>query len=165
MCVCIAAETPICFKFVRLSVLLYIFLFPIRNFINIIQMLHYCTLCKHFLACCFQVTSCGPRNIFVFLNLKIYLNGCYFCHQKAWHQSKKATQEETKCSLFSTQLYPLNFANLPNCCNMTLTVMVAIQSDVRNSRRHVGTDCLQRIEILEPLRPFVLLLRHGCYLV
>ena len=34
--------------------------------------------------------------------------------------------------------------------------MVAMQSDVRNSKRHVGTDCLQRIEILEILRPFVL---------
>jgi hypothetical protein len=39
--------------------------------------------------------------------------------------------------------------------------MVAMQSDVRNSRRHVGTDCLQRIKILELLRPFVVLLRHG----
>jgi len=38
--------------------------------------------------------------------------------------------------------------------------MVAMQSDVRNGRRHVGTDCLQRIKILEMLRPFVLLLRH-----
>jgi hypothetical protein len=36
-----------------------------------------------------------------------------------------------------------------------------MQSDVRNSKRHVGTDRLQRIEILELLRPFVLLLRHG----
>jgi len=43
--------------------------------------------------------------------------------------------------------------------------MVAMQSDVRNSRRHVGTDCLQRINILELLLPFVLLLRHGYCLV
>jgi hypothetical protein len=33
-------------------------------------------------------------------------------------------------------------------------------SDDRNSRRHVGTDWWQRIEIVEMLRPFVLLLRH-----
>jgi len=39
--------------------------------------------------------------------------------------------------------------------------MVVMQSDVRNSRRHVDTDRLQRIKILELLRPFVLLLRHG----
>jgi len=57
--------------------------------------------------------------------------------------------------LFSTQLYASNVANLPNCCNITLTVMVAMQSEVRNSRRCVDTDCLQRIKILEPLRPFV----------
>jgi len=43
--------------------------------------------------------------------------------------------------------------------------MVAMQSDVRNSRRHVGTDCLQRINILELHRPFVLLLRHEYCLV
>jgi len=67
--------------------------------------------------------------------------------------------------LFSTQFYPPNVANLPNYCNITLTVMVAMQSDVRNSRRHVGTDCLQRINILELLLPFVLLLRHGYCLV
>jgi len=67
--------------------------------------------------------------------------------------------------LTNLKIYPLNFANLPNCCNITLTVMVATQSDVTNSRRHVGTDCLQRIEILELLVQFVLLLRHGCCLV
>ena len=43
--------------------------------------------------------------------------------------------------------------------------MVAMQNDVRNSRLHVGTDCLQWINILELLRPFVLLLRHGYCLV
>jgi len=59
-------------------------------------------------------------------------------------------------SLFSTQLYPPNVANFLNCCNITLTVMVAMQSDVRNSRRRISTDCLQRINILELLRPFVL---------
>ena len=63
-------------------------------------------------------------------------------------------------SLFFTQLYPLNVANLPSCCNITLKVNVAIQSDVRNGRRHVCSDCLQGIEILEVLRPFLLLLRH-----
>jgi hypothetical protein len=68
-------------------------------------------------------------------------------------------------SLFSTQLYPINVANLPSCCNITLTVMVAMHSDVRNSRRHVVTDCLKRVKILELLRPFVLLLRHGYCLV
>jgi hypothetical protein len=64
-------------------------------------------------------------------------------------------------SLFSTQLYPINVANLPKCCNITLTVMVALQGDVRNSRRLF----LQRIIILEPISPFVLLLSHGYYLV
>jgi hypothetical protein len=39
--------------------------------------------------------------------------------------------------------------------------MVAMQSDVRNGRRHVVIDCLQRIKLLELLGPFVLLLRHG----
>jgi len=43
--------------------------------------------------------------------------------------------------------------------------MVAMQSDVRNSKRRTSTDCLQRINILELHRPFVLLLRHGYCLV
>ena len=43
--------------------------------------------------------------------------------------------------------------------------MVAMQNNVQNNRRHVGTDRLQRIKILEPLRPFVLVLRHGYCLV
>jgi hypothetical protein len=43
--------------------------------------------------------------------------------------------------------------------------MVAMQSNVRNSRRHVVTDCLQQIEILKLLQPFVLLSRHGYRLV
>jgi hypothetical protein len=43
--------------------------------------------------------------------------------------------------------------------------MVAMQSDVRNSRRHVGTDWLQGIKILEVIRKFVLLLRHAYCLV
>jgi len=43
--------------------------------------------------------------------------------------------------------------------------MVAMQSEVRNRKRHVGTYCLQRINILELLRPFLLLLRHGYCLV
>ena len=45
-------------------------------------------------------------------------------------------------TLFSTQPYPINVANLPNCYNITLTVMVGMQSLVRNSRRHVSDDCL-----------------------
>jgi len=44
-------------------------------------------------------------------------------------------------------------------------VKVAIQSDVRNNRRHVDSDCLRRIKVFEMLRPFVLLLRHGYCLV
>ena len=68
-------------------------------------------------------------------------------------------------SLFSTQLYRLNVMNLSNCYYITLKVKVAIQSDVRNNRRHVGSDCLQRIKILKLFRPFVLLLRHGYCLV
>jgi hypothetical protein len=64
-------------------------------------------------------------------------------------------------SLFSTRLFPIYVANLPISCNITLTVMVAIQSNVRNSRRHVFTDFLQQINILELICPFVLLLRHG----
>jgi hypothetical protein len=43
--------------------------------------------------------------------------------------------------------------------------MVAMQSDVQHSKLHVGTDCLQQIKILELIRPFVLLLRHGYCLV
>jgi len=38
--------------------------------------------------------------------------------------------------------------------------MVSMQSDVRNNRQHVGTDCIQRIEILGLLRPFDLMLRQ-----
>jgi hypothetical protein len=68
-------------------------------------------------------------------------------------------------SLFSTQLHPKNVANLPNCCNIILSVMVAMHSDVRNSSRHVCTECLQRVKILEVIRPFVLLLLHGYCLV
>ena len=68
-------------------------------------------------------------------------------------------------NLFSTQLYPPNVANIPNCCKITLTVIVVVQSDVRNNRRHFRTECLQRISMLEQLRPIVLLLRHGYYLV
>jgi len=75
-----------------------------------------------------------------------------------------ATQGE-RISIFSTQLYPPNVANLPNLCDITLTVTVAVQSDVRNSRQHVGNDCLQGFELLELLRPFVSLLRHGHCLV
>ena len=70
-----------------------------------------------------------------------------------------------KVAIFSTQLYTPNVANLPNLCDITLTVTVAVQSDVRNSRRHVGNDCLQGFELLELLRPFVSLLRHGHCLV
>jgi len=68
-------------------------------------------------------------------------------------------------SMFSTHLYPPNVAKLPNCCNITLTVTVAVQSNVRNGRHHVGNDCLQGFNLLELLRPFVLLLGHGHCLV
>jgi hypothetical protein len=64
-------------------------------------------------------------------------------------------------SLFSAQLFPINVANLPISCIITLTVMVAIQSNVRNSRLHVVTDFLQQINILELICSFVLLLRRG----
>ena len=70
-----------------------------------------------------------------------------------------------KVSIFSTQIYTPNVANLPNCCDITITVTVAVQRDVRNRRRHVGNDCLQGFELLELLLPFVSLLRHGHYLV
>jgi hypothetical protein len=43
--------------------------------------------------------------------------------------------------------------------------MIAMQSDVRNSRRHLVTDYLQRVKILELLRRFVLLLRQWYCLV
>jgi hypothetical protein len=68
-------------------------------------------------------------------------------------------------SLFSTQLYPINVSNLPICYNITLTVMLAMQNDVRNRRRHVVTDCLQLIRVLDVILPFVLLLGHGYCLV
>jgi hypothetical protein len=118
----------------------------------------------HLLACCIQMTSCGSRNIIVFITLSFYLNGCYFCHQSETETeclSKPIEPNRTNYkSLFSTKLYPINVANLSNCCNITLTVMVATQSDVRSSSRHVGTDCVQRFRMLEFLRSFVVLLRH-----
>jgi hypothetical protein len=40
-----------------------------------------------------------------------------------------------------------------------------MQNDVRNRRRHVGTDCMQLIRVLDVIRPFVLLLGHGYCLV
>jgi len=43
--------------------------------------------------------------------------------------------------------------------------MVAMQSDVRNSRLHVVPDCLQHIIILEQIGPLILLLSHGYCLV
>ena len=68
-------------------------------------------------------------------------------------------------SIFSTQLYPTNVANLPNYCDITLTVKVSVKSVIGNSSRHVGYDCLQGLKLLEKLRPFVSLLRHGHCLV
>ena len=68
-------------------------------------------------------------------------------------------------SIFSTSLYQPNVANLPNYCDMTLTVTVSVENDIGNSRQHVGNDCLQGFEFLEQLRPFVSLLRHGHCLV
>ena len=99
-----------------------------------------------------------PCNIIVFINQKLYLNGCFFVtrpHDTGCLSKPKRPKMRKYSLLFSTQLYASNVANLPNCCNITLTVMVAMQSEVRNSRRCVDTDCLQRIKILEPLRPFV----------
>jgi hypothetical protein len=109
-----------------------------------------------------------PCNIFVFINLKLYLNVCIFVTRRRDTRclSKPKGQKLRKySSLFSTQLYTPNVANHQNCCNITLTVIVAMQSDVRNSRRHVDTDCLQGIKRLELLLPVVLLLRHECCLV
>jgi hypothetical protein len=62
--------------------------------------------------------------------------------------STKGPNRRNYSSLFSTQLYPINVANFPNCCNITQTFMVASENDVRQSRRHAGNDCLQRIRIL-----------------
>jgi hypothetical protein len=129
---------------------------------------HYGMFYVHFLTCCIPMTRCGPRNIFVFINLGFTWMVVIFVARPrdTGCVSKPGELKRRKySSLFSTQLYPINVANLPNCCNITLSVMVAMQSDVRNSRRHVGTDCLQRVKILELLRPFVLMLRHGYCLV
>jgi hypothetical protein len=115
------------------------------------------------------MTSCGPVTFFVFINLKLHLNGCYLCQQHAcsagYLSKTKGPNLRKYSSLFSTQLYRTNVANLPNWCNIFLTVMLSVQSDVRNIMRHVVTDCLKRIKILELLRPFVLLLRHEYCLV
>ena len=125
-------------------------------------------LYTRFLTCCIQRTNCGPVT---FLHLSTesfnwmvvtfvtrpHETGCLF--------KQKGPEMRKYSSLFSIQLYPFNVASLPNCCNITLTVLAAMQNDFRNSRLHVGTDCLQRINILELLRPFVLLLRHGYCLV
>jgi hypothetical protein len=93
---------------------------------------------------CIQMTSCGPVT-FLYLSTwsftwKVVIfvtrpndTGCL--------SKPKGPKMRKHSSLFSTQLYTTNVANLRNCCNITLTVMVAMQSDVRNSRRHVGTDC------------------------
>jgi hypothetical protein len=43
--------------------------------------------------------------------------------------------------------------------------VLALQSEVGNSRLLVCTDWLQQIRLLEVIRPFVLLLRHGYFLV
>jgi len=32
------------------------------------------------------MTRFGLRNNFVFINFKLYMNGCYFCHQIAWYR-------------------------------------------------------------------------------
>lgn len=77
----------------------------------------------------------------------------------------EAPKRRKYSSLFSTQLYPINVANPPNCCKITQTVMVAMQCDVRNSRQQLGTNCLEWIKILELILPFDFLLCHGYCLI
>jgi hypothetical protein len=72
--------------------------------------------------------SCGPRNIFVFINLN-FTEWFLFL---STHQVTITEEDHIggkNSSLFSTQTFPPNVSNLPNCCIFTLTVMVAIQSD------------------------------------
>jgi hypothetical protein len=93
------------------------------------------------------ITRCRQSNISVFINSKLYMNGCYslspdsvtclsVCLSKPGGLKRRKYR-----STFSTQLYPISVANLPICCNITLTVMVAIQSNVQNSKLLVATDC------------------------
>jgi hypothetical protein len=76
---------------------------------------------------CIHMTSCGARNVFVLINIKLYLYGNYFCHQLC--KSRELVRRDH--SSFSIQLYPIKFANVTNCCNTTVTSMVVMQSDVR----------------------------------
>jgi hypothetical protein len=132
------------------------------------QKRHNVTLHVGFLTCCIQMTSCGLLTLF-------YLSAWSFTwmvfisvtkqRDTGYLSKSKGAKLRKYSSLFPTQLYRTNVANLPNCCNITLTVMASMESDVRKSRRHVGTDCLQRIKILEVIRPFVLLFCHAYCLV
>jgi hypothetical protein len=96
--------------------------------------------------------------------MKLYLEGFYFCHSLRETKPSGPHRGENM-SIFSTSLYQPNVANLPNYCDITLTVTVSVKSDNGNSRWHVGNDCLQGFELLELIRPFVSLLRHGHCLV
>jgi hypothetical protein len=90
---------------------------------------HHFTFYVHFLACCIQMTNCGPRNIFVFINMKLYINGCYFFTRQrdTGSLSKKLGPNcINESSLFSPQHFPINVANLPNSCSQIATFTVLV---------------------------------------
>jgi len=72
---------------------------------------------------------------------------------------------ETTSFIFVQKMYLNNIANPSKFCNETRTVMIAKARRYSTRNLHVGTDCLQQIRVLELIRPFVLLLRHGYCLV
>ena len=51
-----------------------------------IQKRHYCTLYSTFPNLFHSTDKLWPCNITIFINCKLYLNGCYVCHQTAWHR-------------------------------------------------------------------------------
>ena len=74
------------------------------------------------------------------------------------------TAEKTSIT-FSSKFYLFSDYNLPQFCNETQTVMIATARRRSSRKLHIGTDCLQQMRLLEVIRPFVFLLRHGYCLI
>ena len=136
------------------------FFYSVSRCIHITQSRQHCTLCVHLLACWIQMTIFGPSKIFVFINMKLYLNGCYFVTRP--RDTKPIRQNrENNISLFSAHLYPTNVAKLPKCRTITLTVMVARQNDFRKEGVMLVPSAYSGSKYWNCSVHLFLLLRHG----
>jgi len=122
----------------------------------------------HFLTCCVRMTRCGPRDSFVFINFKLYINGFYFCYQTTWHRmsvwTRCAKEEKIQLVIFYTTVHNKCYQPSELLQNNTNRYGYPAK-DVWNSRQNFDTDCLQWVKILELIVPFDILLSSGYCLI